>query len=82
MLQHGHPSRALYRIVGRMRAEGQLPQRHRRDQDRVRQFGRVKEPERGDDAGVDDGSTMDRHRPVPFIRIAKVFANAVVEVGA
>lgn len=62
MLQDGNPSRALYRIIGRVRAEGQLAQRHCRDQDSVGQFRRVEEPERGDDAGVyDSGRTTPYH---------------------
>jgi hypothetical protein len=41
MLQDGHPPGALQGVVGRVRSEGKLAKRDRRDQHHGRQFGRV-----------------------------------------
>lgn len=51
MLQHGHARRSFERIVGGVRPERQLSQRDRCNQEGVRQFRGVVQPQGRDDAG-------------------------------
>lgn len=64
VLQYRRSSRALYRIVGRMRTVGRLAKSYRRNQHPVRQTGRIVELKSGNDTGVDNREIVDRHSPV------------------
>jgi hypothetical protein len=65
VLQDRYSSGTLGRVVGGVRAVGEFAERDGRDQHGVGQFGRLVEPERCDDAGVDDAGLAGCHRPVP-----------------